>query len=232
MEEADNEKEKIKKENQAKQATSMTTLTGQNAGGMSPTQVAAGTVPSGNGAANNMAPASKPAVAGWDAANNRPNDAEAYWYKVECKAHNFYVMKGHSVVESWKCNTSNFGSSANKIKGDNKTPIGVFQIETPENIPDWKLNSGCKIPNAAGVFGPYYTEINLGGSLGTSCHIAVHGDYPSENNSKILLNDAPSGTDAIPGQGSTHGCVRLSNENDTTFATKYAKAGQYIKIEA
>lgn len=226
--------EKIKKENEAKQATSMTTLTNQDAGGsIVPSQVAAGTVSQQqNGKTENaMSPTNKPSIDGWDAANNRPNDPEVYWYKVECRAHNFYVMKGHDVIESWKCNTSSFGSSANKVLGDNKTPIGIFKIESPENTLNDKLDSGCKYPGKSGVFGPWYTEINLGGSLGISCHIAVHGDYPSENNSKTLLTDASFGKDAVPGQGSTHGCVRLSNENDTTFATKYAKAGQYIKIE-
>lgn len=228
--------EKIKQENKTKQAISMTTLTGQqNAGGsVSPSQVAVGTVPQQNNQNNNnsMTPTNKPNVEGWDAANNRPNDPETYWYKVECRAHNFYVMKGHNVIESWKCNTSSFGSTTNKAYGDNKTPIGIFKIENPENIPKWELTKGCKYPNEPGVFGPWYTEINLGGSLGTTCHIAVHGDYPSENNSNILLTDAAFGKDAVPGQGSTHGCVRLLNENVTTFATKYAKAGQYIKIEA
>ena len=227
------ENENIKKENQAKQATSMTTLTGQNAGGMSPTQVAAGTVPSGNGAANNMAPTSKPAVAGWDTANNRPNDTEAYWYKVECKAHKFYVMKGHNVIETWPCNYSSYGATENKIAGDNKTPLGTFQIASviKNNMADDVKGEGeCKIPGASGVFGPYYMDISAGNG------IAVHGDYPSEDAKGVscLTNDAKLGTEAVEGQGSTHGCIRLSNANVTTLATKYAqlKTGQYIKIEA
>ena len=225
--------EEIKKANEAKQATSMTTLTGQSAEGMSPSQVATGTVPSNNGAANNMAPASKPAVAGWDAANNRPNDTEAYWYKVECKVHKFYVMKGHNVIETWPCNYSSYGATENKIAGDNKTPLGTFQIASviKNNMADDIKGKGeCKIPGAGGVFGPYYMDISAGNG------IAIHGDYPSEDAKGVscLTNDAKLGTEAVEGQGSTHGCIRLSNANVTTLATKYAqmKTGQYIKIEA
>lgn len=224
--------EEIKKANEAKQATSMTTLTGQNPATTGASQVAAGTAAQPGSSGQNMTPASKPAVDGWDAANNRPNDPEAYWYNVKCKSHKFYVMKGHTTVETWNCNYSSFGTVEKKISGDQKTPLGVFKISTviKNNMANDKLPSGCKIPNATGVFGPYFMDISVGFGIG------VHGDYPSEDakGTKCLLNDAPFGKDAVEGQGSTHGCIRLSNADVTTMATKYAnmKPGQYIKIEA
>lgn len=226
--------EEIKKANEAKQAVSMTKLTGQDPATIGASNVAAGTVPQQNNpAGQQMTPTSTPSVAGWDSANNRPNDTEAYWYNVKCKSHKFYVMKGHTVIETWPCNYSSYGTITNKIPGDNKTPLGTFQITSviKNNMADDVKGKGeCKIPGVGGVFGPYYMDISAGNG------IAVHGDYPSEDakGTKCLLNDAPFGKDAVEGQGSTHGCIRLSNADVTTMATKYAnmKLGQYIKIEA
>ena len=228
------ENEKIKEENAKKKATSMTTITGQDPATVGGSVIANGTANSitPGTTANQMTPTTTPSASGWDSANNRPNDMEAYWYKVNCSAHKFYVMKGQSIVETWSCNYSSFGTSANKVAGDQKTPLGTFTISKVEknNMSSDVLKSGCKLPGVSGVFGPYYMELSAGNG------IAIHGDYPSEDakGNSCLLRDAKFGTDAVEGEGSTHGCIRLSNANVTTLATKYVnmKTGQYIKIEA
>ena len=249
--------EQIRKENEKKQATSMTSLTEQNGSGMGGgTSMGGtgtgGTVAAGTSAATgaagtfnaspsgiaaqaqaNQAGANSSGLSGWDDANGRPTDPNAVWYKVQCGAKRFYVMQGNTAVTSYSCNTSNFGRTANKIGGDNKTPLGVFTLGTVDtNCLKDVLSKGCKIPNEAGVFGPCYIYLDLGDKLNhTSYGIAIHGDYPSEDAAGVLLNDAPSGRDAVKGEGSTHGCVRLRNSDIQALCNQYAKSGQFIKIE-
>ena len=233
---------KIKEENKNKQATSMTTLTGQD-----PTRfgsVSGGTVGGSSGSYNISPSAVSTAIkgdeqkqqedtdnrTGWDEANGRPVSTTAIWYKVKCSSHAFYVMQGHTVLKTYPCNTSNKGTTTNKVDGDNKTLLGVFQINSVEknNMEQDKRPSGCKLPNQAGTFGTYWMALSCGFGIG------IHGDYPSEDAKKILTKDAPADREPRPGEGSTHGCIRLYNADVAEVATKYAKmkTGQYIKIEA
>ena len=227
--------------NKQKQAVSMTTLTGQD-----PTQFGAMTV-AGATQNFNVSPQAVSDTAkikgdaekerehtdkreGWDEANGRPVSTTAYWYHVQCKAHKFNVMQGHTVIKTYPCNTSNKGTTSNKISGDNKTLLGIFQINSVEknNMEADKRSSGCKLPNTAGTFGTYWMALSCGFGIG------IHGDYPSEDAKKILTKDAPADREPQPGEGSTHGCIRLYNSDVAEVATKYAKMtpGQYIKIEA
>jgi lipoprotein-anchoring transpeptidase ErfK/SrfK len=84
------------------------------------------------------------------------------------------------------------------------------------------------LPDTAGTFGSYWIALSCGFGIG------IHGDYPSEDAKKILTKDAPATREPEPGEGSTHGCIRLYNKDVEEVATKYAemKSGQYIKIEA
>ena len=223
------EKEALIAKNNATPAVSSTKITGQDPGTVQASKIAAAAQQS-QSAKVDQAAASKQ---GWDATNDRPADTEAIWYKVKISAHKFYVMQGQTIKETWDCNTAAIKGAKQK-NGDNKTPYGIYKIGSPEESANDSRTDGCKLPGQAGVFGPWFTSVLTVSGVSSmdidSCGIGIHGDYASEDaNSSVLTTDA-KGENAVAGEGSTHGCIRLHNKNDIEFATKYAKAGQFIEI--
>ena len=93
----------------------------------------------------------------------------------------------------------NFG---NKIeKGDNKTPEGVFNIQSVEDAADWEYDfENDTLGSLKGAYGPWFIRLYVPGSKG----IGIHGTL---NNNSLGTRDS-------------HGCIRMDSDSLSILKSK------------
>ena len=93
----------------------------------------------------------------------------------------------------------NFGNKT--IKGDNKTPEGVFNIQSIEDAKDWEYDfENDTLGPLKGAFGPWFIRLYVPGSKG----IGIHGTL---NNKSLGTRDS-------------HGCIRMNNDSLAVLKSK------------
>lgn len=102
----------------------------------------------------------------------------------------------------------NFGNK--KIKGDLKTPEGIFKIVSIEDSHEWGYDfEDDTLPEIIGAYGPYFLRIEVPGFEG----IGIHGTH--DDNSL--------------GKRSSHGCIRMNN-NDLSSLKNEISIGTIVII--
>lgn len=79
------------------------------------------------------------------------------------------------------------------VKGDMKTPEGIFQVQDIQNASDWKHDFKDGKGDVENAYGLYFIRLNTPGHKG----IGIHGTHDSLS----------------IGTRATEGCIRLNNED-------------------
>lgn len=101
-------------------------------------------------------------------------------------------------------------ASGNKLeKGDNKTPEGIFGIESIEKSAYWSHDFKDGKGKIEGAYGPYFIRLNVPGQKG----IGIHGTH-DDNSLKSRVSE---------------GCIRMQN-NDIKKLVKNVKSTAVVVI--
>lgn len=93
----------------------------------------------------------------------------------------------------------NYGNK--NIIGDNKTPEGVFNIQSIEDAKDWEYDfENDTLGSLKGAYGPWFIRLYVPGSKG----IGIHGTL---NNKSLGTRDS-------------HGCIRMNNDSLSVLKSK------------
>lgn len=102
-----------------------------------------------------------------------------------------YDYKGKMLAEYPVAVGRNFGDK--QIKGDMRTPEGVFTVSQIQNSAHWTYNFGDGKGEIQGAYGPNFIRLLTPGHQG----IGIHGTHD----------------DNSIGTRSSEGCIRLNNKN-------------------
>lgn len=102
-----------------------------------------------------------------------------------------YSYKGELLQKSPIATGKNSGNK--NIRGDLKTPEGVFEAVSIENASDWTHDFKDGNGKIEGAYGPYFIRLAVPGQKG----IGIHGTYD----------------DSSLGKRASEGCIRMQNEN-------------------
>jgi hypothetical protein len=97
------------------------------------------------------------------------------------------------------------------IKGDQKTPEGVFRIESEEESSEWTYDFDDGKGPIKGSFGPYFLRLQV--NSGNLFHNIV-SDF-SFTSGKQFVGIGIHGTHLpnVIGSRASHGCIRMKNED-------------------
>jgi len=117
---------------------------------------------------------------------------------------NVYSYKGELLEQFKIALGKNFGNK--KVKGDLKTPEGIFQIVSIKDSKDWSYDfEDDGLPPIKGAFGPFFLRLEVPGFEG----IGIHGTHDNKS----------------LGTRASHGCIRMNNKdlkklkNEVTIGT-------------
>ncbi|OJU26299.1 MAG: L,D-transpeptidase [Sphingobacteriales bacterium 41-5] len=102
-----------------------------------------------------------------------------------------YSYKGDLLQKSPIATGENFGNK--NIKGDLKTPEGVFEAVSIEDASGWSHDFKDGNGTIEGAYGPYFIRLAVPGQKG----IGIHGTHDN----------------ASLGKRASEGCIRMQNEN-------------------
>jgi len=136
------------------------------------------------------------------------------------KGHFIVVCKGTQQLKVYNSDARELASYSvstginpgNKIiKGDQKTPEGVFRIESEELSSEWEFDFGDGKGPIKGSFGPYFLRLQV--NSGNLFH-NTSSDF-SFSTDKKFVGIGIHGTHLpnLIGSRASHGCIRMKNED-------------------
>ena len=119
-----------------------------------------------------------------------------------------YLCRGEEVLNTFRITIGE--EPGNKLSsGDNRTPEGIFLIESIENSENWVYDDGDTTGGIPGAYGPWFIRLKVPGFKGIGIHGFMHDDHL--------------------GKRASHGCIRLNNEELITLK-EYVEPGIPVLI--
>ena len=132
----------------------------------------------------------------------------------------------HGVIEKFPISSGQ--NPGNKIKsGDLKTPEGIFPIIGIEESSEWTYDFGDGNGQTPGAYGPFFFRLKVD-EENIFNNISTKFDFSSSQKFSGIGIHGTNQNSSI-GKRSSHGCVRLKNE-DLIKLKKYIQSGTLVVI--
>ncbi|MDR1977452.1 MAG: L,D-transpeptidase [Synergistaceae bacterium] len=117
-------------------------------------------------------------------------DDDEYWVRIDKGDYRLYLYRGGDVEKSYKVGVGK--NPGNKERaGDNKTPNGIFTVQSIENASSWTHDFRDGKGAIKGAYGPWFIRLKTGWR-----GIGIHGTHDPNSRGSMV----------------SEGCIRMLND--------------------
>ncbi|MDR1731937.1 MAG: L,D-transpeptidase [Synergistaceae bacterium] len=131
------------------------------------------------------------------------------WIRINKSTYMLYLYRGKNVNHSYRIAVGR-NSGDKQRRGDNRTPTGIFEVQSIENASAWTHDFRDGKGEIQGAYGPWFIRLKTGKWRG----IGIHGTHAPESIGTMV----------------SEGCVRMLND-DLEEVKKFASRGMKVVIE-
>ncbi|MDR3264368.1 MAG: L,D-transpeptidase [Synergistaceae bacterium] len=131
------------------------------------------------------------------------------WIRISKRTYHLYLYRGHSVESSFDIAVGMISGDKQQV-GDNRTPEGVFRVQSIENASAWSHDFRDGNGVIRGAYGPWFIRLRAKNWRG----IGIHGTHDPESIGTMV----------------SEGCIRMQNE-ELEMLKQVARKNMKVVIE-
>ncbi|MDR1622873.1 MAG: L,D-transpeptidase [Synergistaceae bacterium] len=117
-------------------------------------------------------------------------DDDEYWVRINKKNYSLYLYRGDDVEKSYRVAVGKNPGDKERA-GDNKTPNGIFTVQSIEDASGWTHDFRDGKGVIRGAYGPWFIRLRTGWR-----GIGIHGTHAPDSLGSMV----------------SEGCIRMSND--------------------